>query len=121
MDTPRRNRLAETQAMMAEFFTQHCRQVGPAELVCTKCGGEIRRTRAIMSLHDEKFGNACIGPARAWRMDIPYCTNCEEPPSRYGCIHMSEEELNLPTVIEASRPFPGATFDTNKPNDTAES
>ena len=63
--------------------------------------------RAFMSLHDERFGEACIGPARAWRMEIPYCTVCEEPPSRYGCIHMSEAELNLPSVIEASRPFPG--------------
>lgn len=59
-----------------------------------------------MSLHDEQFGEACTGPARAWRMDIPYCANCEEEPSRYGCIHMSESDLNLPSVIEASRPFP---------------
>ena len=39
-------------------------------------------------------------------MEIPYCTVCEAEPSRYGCIHMSESDLNLPSVIEASRPFP---------------
>jgi len=98
--------LAETQAKIAGFFSQRCRQTGPAELICTNCGGEIRRTRAFLSLHDERFGDACAGPARAWRMDIPYCTRCEEPPSRYGCIHMSEAELKLPSVLEASRPFP---------------
>lgn len=38
-------------------------------------------------------------------MQIPYCPACESTPSPYGCIHMSEEELNLPSVIEASRPF----------------
>lgn len=106
MDTPRRLTLAATQAKIAEFFTSRCCLTGPAELVCASCGGEIRRTRAFMSLHDERFGDACVGPTCAWRMDIPYCTNCEEPPGRYGCIHMSEAELNLPSVIEASRPFP---------------
>ena len=98
--------LAETQARISDFFGLHCGLVGNKELVCRRCGGEIRRVRAFMSLHDEQFGDDCIGPARAWRMEIPYCTNCEEPPSRYGCIHMSEAELNLPSVIEASRPFP---------------
>jgi hypothetical protein len=58
-----------------------------------------------MSLHDERFGDACVGPGRAWRMEIPYCTGCENPPSRYGCIHMSEADLRLPSVLEASRPF----------------
>src|SRR5689334_5630352 len=108
MDTPRRMRLAETQQKIADFFRMRCRQIGPAELVCSNCGGEIRRTRAFMSLHDEQFGDACVGPARAWRMEIPYCTRYEEPPGRYGCIHMSQAELNLPSVIDASRPFPGA-------------
>jgi hypothetical protein len=59
-----------------------------------------------MSLHDEQFGDDCIGPARAWRIEIPYCASCEEAPSLYGCIHMREAELNLPSVVEASRPFP---------------
>jgi len=77
-----------------------------------RCGSEILRVRAFMSLHDERFGDACIGPARAWRMEIPYCTVCDEPPSRYGRIHMSQAELNLPSVIEASRPFPGTTGKT---------
>jgi hypothetical protein len=26
-------------------------------------------------------------------------------PNRYGCIHLSEADMNLPAVIEASRPF----------------
>ncbi|HLJ79427.1 MAG TPA: hypothetical protein VKT75_18570, partial [Acidobacteriaceae bacterium] len=55
--------------------------------------------------HDESQGEACSGPGRAWRMEIPYCPNCETVPSRYGCIHLSEPEMNLPAVIEASRPF----------------
>jgi hypothetical protein len=38
-------------------------------------------------------------------MEIPYCAACENPPSRYGCIHMTETDLTLPSVLEASRPF----------------
>ena len=38
-------------------------------------------------------------------MEIPYCEDCESTPSSYGCIHMSETDLNLPSVIAASRPF----------------
>ena len=106
MDTPKRMTLAQTQTKIAEFFILRCRQISPAGLTCTKCGGEIRRVRAFMCLHDDKFGEECMGPGRAWRMEIPYCAGCEEPPSLYGCVHMSEAELNLPSVIEASRPFP---------------
>ena len=116
MDTPRRMTLAETQVKISEFFSLRCHRIGSRELVCTRCGGEIRRVRAYMSLHDEQFGEACIGPARAWRMEIPYCTVCEEEPSRYGCIHMSESDLNLPSVIEASRPFPAGLPNPPRPN-----
>jgi hypothetical protein len=38
-------------------------------------------------------------------MEIPYCPTCEPVPSRYGCIHLSEADMSLPAVIEASRPF----------------
>jgi hypothetical protein len=106
--------LAETQAQISEFFSLRCRRTSPKEVVCIRCGAEIRRVRAFMYLHDERFGDACIGPARAWRMEIPYCTVCEDPPSRYGCIHMSETELNLASVIEASRPFPGTAAKTHQ-------
>ena len=82
------------------------RDVGGRILRVTAAVDHERMLRAYMSLHDEHFGDACIGPARAWRMEIPYCTVCEAETSRYGCIHMSESELNLPSVIEASRPFP---------------
>lgn len=96
--------LAQTQEEISKYLTFRCRLDG-RKLTCSNCGGEILRVRAFMSLHDEQFGSSCIGPGRAWRMEIPYCSACEEPPSRYGCIHMGESDLNLPSVIEASRPF----------------
>lgn len=96
--------LLETQEKIGEYLTLRCRLDGRT-LTCTRCGGEIRRVRAFMSLHDQRFGVGCIGPDRAWRMEIPYCSACEKPPSQYGCIHMSEADLKLPSVLEASRPF----------------
>ena len=105
MDTPKRMSLVETQARISSYLTVRCRRDASNHVSCAQCGGEIRRVRAYMSLHDQRFGDACIGPARAWRMDIPYCASCEAPPSPYGCIHMSEEEMGLPSVVEASRPF----------------
>jgi len=105
MDTPKRMSVVETLEQISQYFALHCRLEGPRELRFSHCGGEIRRVRAYMSLHHEEHGDSCIGPGRAWRLEIPYCTACEEPPSRYGCIHMSETELNLPSVVEASRPF----------------
>ena len=105
MDTPKRIGLAETLARISNYFTLHCRLDGPSGLTCTQCGGEICRVRAYMSLHDEQFGDSCVGPGLAWRMEIPYCAGCEAPPSHYGCIHMNETDLNLPSVFEASRPF----------------
>jgi len=105
METPKRMRLAETLAQISNFLTVRCRREGLRDVICALCGGEIRRVRAFMSLHDERFGEECIGPGRAWRLEIPYCTGCETSPSEYGCVHMSEAELNLPSVVEASRPF----------------
>jgi hypothetical protein len=108
MHPPKRMTLAETQAHISEFFSLRCCRASPNSIVCARCEGEIGRVRAYMALHDESFGDSCVGPARAWRMEIPYCKSCEEPPSRYGFIHMSDAELNLPSVIEGSRPFPAS-------------
>lgn len=105
MLTPKQMGLAESLARISNYFTLHCRLEDPRGLTCAHCGGEIRRVRAYMSLHDEQFGDACVGPGRAWRMEIPYCSGCETPPSSYGCIHMTEADLNLPSVQDASRPF----------------
>lgn len=105
METPRQKNATETLALISMFFEKHCQLHDGRNLVCAHCGGEIRCVRGYMSLHDAQHGDACVGPARAWRLDIPYCVACEKPPSRYGCIHMSAEELNLPAVVEASRPF----------------
>ena len=104
MDTPKRMDITQTLEQISRFLTLNCRLEGPHKLNCVGCGGEIRRVRAYMSLHNERFGDACVGPGLAWRMEIPYCTACEAPPSLYGCIHMSDKELNLPTVLEACRP-----------------
>lgn len=104
METPKRMILAETLEEISKYFNLRCRRDG-RKLTCAHCGEEIQRVRAFMSLHDEQFGGSCIGPGRAWRMEIPYCAGCENPPSRFGCIHMSREDLNLPSVLEASRPF----------------
>ena len=105
MDTPKRLGLAETLALISNYLSVRCRLDGVREVKCARCGGEIRRVRAYMSLHDERFGDSCKGPGRAWRMEIPYCVACDPVPSSYGCIHMSEADLNLPSVVEASRPF----------------
>ena len=105
MDTPTRMGPAETLARISEHFALRCGLDNARKLICAHCGGEICCVRAYMSLHDEHFGASCIGPGRAWRLEIPYCPACEEPPSRYGCIHMTGTDLNLPSVIDASRPF----------------
>jgi hypothetical protein len=105
MDTPKRMGITETQAQISEYLRRHCRLEGIRTLKCVHCGGKVSRVRAYMSLHDEQFGDLCIGPARAWRMEIPYCPTCENLPSGYGCIHMSKTDLNLPSVLAASRPF----------------
>jgi hypothetical protein len=104
VETPKRRSFAKIQEEIANFLAARCLRDG-RKLTCVHCGGEIRRVRAFMALHDEQFGNSCIGPGRAWRMEIPYCSACEVPPSHYGCIHMSETDLNLPSVIDASRPL----------------
>lgn len=105
MNTPKQMGSTETLAQISAYFAQRCRLDSAHKLTCAQCGSEIRRIRAYMSLHDAQFGNRCVGPGRAWRMEIPYCPACEEPPSRYGCIHMSRTDLGLPGVMEASRPF----------------
>jgi NAD-dependent SIR2 family protein deacetylase len=117
METPKRMGLAETLALISNYLTVQCRLEG-GDVKCVNCGGKVRRVRAFMSLHDERFGDACIGPGRAWRMEIPYCPACEEPPSLYGCIHMSEPDLNLPSVVEASRPFGKEHPEYRKTTDT---
>jgi hypothetical protein len=105
MQTPKQTTVTETLAQISQFFAVHTKQDDARQVTCARCGGEIRRVRAYMSLHDQQFGDACIGPGRAWRMEIPYCIACETPPSLYGCIHMSAADLNLPSVLDASRPF----------------
>lgn len=105
MQTPKQVGVADTLARFTEYYNTHCRLDAPKALACAQCGDEIQQVRAYMALHDEQFGAACAGPGRAWRMAIPFCPNCEEVPSRYGCIHMTADELNLPSVVAASRPF----------------
>jgi len=105
MDTPKQLGITETLARISGYFSSHCSWSDTRHVICRTCRAEICRVRAYVSLHDESQGEACSGPGRAWRMEIPYCPNCETVPSRYGCIHLSEPEMNLPAVIEASRPF----------------
>lgn len=114
METPKQAGLTDVLARISDYFTLHCRQDELHAVTCAHCGGEIHRIRAYMSLHDERFGESCVGPGRAWRMEIPYCPACESPPSWYGCIHMTEADLNLPSVVEASRPFGKADPDYRK-------
>ncbi len=105
METPKQLGPLATLAQISSFFDLRCRLDDAGQVTCVNCGGEISRVRAYMSLHDQQFGERCIGPGRAWRLEIPYCVACEQPPSRYGCIHMTTDELSLPGVLEASRPF----------------
>ena len=102
MDTPRQKILAEMQAQISDFLMTHTHLDRSRRVRCVHCQEEICRVRAFMSLHDEQFGDSCIGPGRAWRIEIPYCPACEKTPDQYGCIHMKCEELNLPSVLEAS-------------------
>lgn len=105
MDTPNRQDLAATQAQISDYFVTKTRLDQSKRLRCIHCGQEICRIRALMSLHDQRFGDLCLGPGRAWRIEIPYCPACENTPGHYGCIHMNKEELDLPVVLEASVPF----------------
>ena len=105
METPRQVGFTECLAQILGYFRLHCRLEKSRRLSCVHCGADILRIRAYMSLHDEQFGDLCVGPGRAWRMEIPYCSACEDTPDGYGCIHMSQADLNLPSVVEASRPF----------------
>ncbi|HLJ79003.1 MAG TPA: hypothetical protein VKT75_16400, partial [Acidobacteriaceae bacterium] len=90
MDTPKQLGITETLARISGYFSSHCSWSDTRHVICRTCRAEICRVRAYVSLHDESQGEACSGPGRAWRMEIPYCPNCETVPSRYGCIHLSE-------------------------------
>ena len=105
MDTPKQMGITEALARISDYFSSRCSWSDARQVTCRACRAEISRVRAYVLLHDERQGNECSGPGRAWRMEIPYCPNCEPVPSRYGCIHLSEADMNLPAVIEASRPF----------------
>ena len=105
MDTPKQVGITEALARISDYFSSHCSWSDARQVTCRTCRTEIDRVRAYVLLHDERQGNECSGPGRAWRMEIPYCPNCEPVPSRYGCIHLSEADMSLPAVIEASRPF----------------
>lgn len=103
METPKRLNMPETLAAISAYYRDHC-QGSTHQNACAHCGGDIHRIRGFMLLHDQQFGDACAGPGRALRMEIPFCPRCEARPAEYGCIHLSAADLNLPSVIEASRP-----------------
>ena len=105
METPKQMGVTEALARISRYFSSQCSWSDARRVICRTCRAEICRVRAYISLHDERIGNECSGPGRALRLEIPYCPNCESVPNRYGCIHLSEADMNLPAVIEASRPF----------------
>jgi len=105
MNTPKRMGITETQAQISEYLSLHCRLDGIRTPDMCSLRTQDRSSSRVYVSHDEQFGDLCIGPARAWRMEIHYCPTCDNLPSGYGCIHMSKTDLNLPSVRAASRPF----------------
>lgn len=103
MDTPKRLSMTETLSAFSAWYRDHCRTLAGLRITCIHCGTEIHRVRGYMLLHDEQFGESCAGPGRALRMEIPFCPVCENRPGEYGCIHMPAADMNLPSVLEASR------------------
>lgn len=69
MNTPKQMNATETLAQISSFYAQRCVLEGSRRLTCARCGGEIRRVRAYMSLHDQQFGNSCVvrHEPGAWR------------------------------------------------------
>lgn len=103
METPKRLSMTGTLAAFSAFYRDRCRETAAHHITCLNCVREIHRARGYMLLHDELHGDACAGPGRALRMDIPFCPRCETRPAEYGCIHMPASDMNLPSVREASR------------------
>ena len=100
--------MPETLAAFSAFYRDECNQTADGRVICRACGGDIHRVRGFMLLHDEQYGEACAGPGRTLRMDIPFCPTCEGRPAEYGCIHITASDFMLPSVVDASRPFGAA-------------
>ncbi len=97
--------MTDTLAAFAAYYRDRCVSPSERQVTCAHCGGDIHRVRGMLLLHDERFGDACAGPGRALRMDIPFCPQCEARPAEFGCIHLPEPDMQLPSVLEASRPY----------------
>lgn len=49
-----------------------------------QCGGEIQAKEVFLSVHDGPFPLSGHGEVR--HVQVPYCPNCENEPSRFGSI-----------------------------------
>jgi len=95
MQTPHRVSFQEFCQMREDWIATNCRLVfdliTPNDQkgfqVCRKCGGNVEIVVAHMSLHDLRFGVACVGSGKVVRLAIPFCPRCEGQPAEQGCIH----------------------------------
>ena len=95
MQTPHRVSFQEFCQMREDWIATNCRLVfdliTPNDQkgfqVCRKCGGNVEIVVAYMSLHDLRFGVACVGSGKVVRLAIPFCPRCEGQPAEQGCIH----------------------------------
>jgi hypothetical protein len=78
VNTPEKMTVPEYVAGLAEYMHGKCPQ----------CGRNISFVAAYLSIHAYEFP-MCAGSGRVVKMDIPYCSVCEdETPGDRGCLHV---------------------------------
>jgi putative nucleotidyltransferase with HDIG domain len=92
MKTPQRLNFMEFHTLLWSFFGDCCIQTRQG-VFCLNCGSPIPAKSAIISLHDAAFED-CQGAGKTFELKIPYCPQCEEPPSATGCVHVQESWIH---------------------------
>lgn len=57
-------------------------------ITCKRCGGEIRSTPLVISIHTTAFASTCSGSGQVLELPLPFCPKCEgEPTKTRTCAH----------------------------------
>lgn len=61
--------------------------------LCKKCGAQVQKVMGYVSLHALEFQSQCSGGGQVTHATLPYCPNCEGPPTETStCIHVPLEQ-----------------------------
>jgi hypothetical protein len=88
LQTPHHVSVDNFVADKALFLATACFNYGDRQLHCAQCGTHIKWEVAFISSH--RIAEQCLGTGTIVQVDIPYCSQCEEPPCVRGCFHVRE-------------------------------